>query len=83
MRGGEEQTFFHAEGLSSPAWFLDYLHFSEGLEGEKNNFSQDAARSRSEKGRYQGHRGQRSRSFCNFIGQKGTHSTIYDLFVLK
>ena len=22
-------------------------------------------------------------SFCNFIGLKGTNSTIYDLFVLK
>ena len=57
--------------------------FTEGLAREQNYFSQDAARSRSVKGRYQGHRGQRSRSLCNFIGQKGTHSTIYDLFVLK
>ena len=29
------------------------------------------------------HRGQRSRSLCSFIGQKGTHSTIYDLFLLN
>ena len=35
------------------------------------------------KGNYQGHRGQRSRSLCNFIGQKGTISTINDLFVLN
>ena len=35
------------------------------------------------KGKYQGHRGQRSRSLCNFIGQKGTISTINDLFVLN
>ena len=33
------------------------------------------------KGKYQGFRGQRS--LCNFIGQKGTCSTIYDLFVLN
>ena len=55
--------------------------FSEGLAGELNYYSQDAARS--VKGRYQGHRGRRSRSLYNFIGHKGTHSTIYDLFVLK
>ena len=36
--------------------------FSEALAGEKNYYSQDGARSRSVKGKYQGHRGQRSRS---------------------
>ena len=55
--------------------------FSEDLAGEGNYYSQDAARSRSVKGKCQGHRGQRSRSLCNFIGQKGTISTIIDLFV--
>ena len=34
--------------------------FSEGLTGEKNYYSQDAARSRSVKLKYQGHRGQGS-----------------------
>ena len=54
---------------------------SEDLAGEENYYSRDAARS--VKGNYQGHRGQRSRSLCNFIGQKGTISAINDLFVLK
>ena len=57
--------------------------FSEDLAGEKNYYSKDAARSRSVKGSHQGHRGQRSRSLCYFIGQKGTISTIDDLFVLN
>ena len=35
------------------------------------------------KGKYQGHRDQRSRSLCNFIGQKGKISTFNDLFVLN
>ena len=55
--------------------------FSEDLAGEKNYYSQAAARS--VKGPYQGHRGQGSRSLCNFIGQNGTISTINDLFVLN
>ena len=62
--------------LTSMAFGLLTL-FSECLMGELNYFSQYAARSRSVKGRYQGHRGQRSRSHCNFIGKKGTNSTIY------
>ena len=32
---------------------------------------------------YQGYRDQMSRSLCNFIGPKGTYSTIYDLFTHK
>ena len=56
---------------------------SEDLAGEENYYSQDAARQRSVTGNYQGHRGQRSRSLCNFIGQKGTISAINDLFVLN
>ena len=35
------------------------------------------------KGKYQGHSGQRSRSLFNFNGQKGTFSTINDVFVLN
>ena len=57
--------------------------FYEDLAGEKNYYSQEAARSRSVNGKYQGHRGRRSRSFCNFIGQKDAFSTINDLFVLN
>ena len=63
---------------------FDRLHFFECLTGEeKYYYSQDAARSRSVKGKYQGQRGQRSRSLCNFIDQNGTISTINDLFVLN
>ena len=58
--------------LTSMAFGLLTLFF-ECLMGELNYFSQYAARSRSVKGRYQGHRGQ----FCNFIGKKGTNSTNY------
>ena len=57
--------------------------FSKDLAGEESYYSQDAAKSRSVKGKYQGHSGQRSRSLCNFIGQKSTISTIIDLFVLN
>ena len=57
--------------------------FSEDIAGEKNLYSQDAARLSSVKENYQGHRGQRSRSLCNLIGQKGTISTINDLFALN
>ena len=57
--------------------------FSKDLAGEKNYYSQDAARSRSVKENYQGHRGQRSRSLCNLIGQKCTAPTINDLFALN
>ena len=32
-RVGEEQTFFHAEGLCSLAWHLDYLHFNRRPRG--------------------------------------------------
>ena len=79
----KSKTSFHAEGLCSPTWHFDHLHFFQDLAGEKNYYSQDAARSKSVKGNYQGHRGQRSRSLRNFIGQKGTISTINDLFVLN
>ena len=79
--GVKSKTSFHAEGLCSPTWHFDSLIFSEDLDGEKNYNGQDAARSMSVKGNYQGHRGQRPRSLCNFIGQKGTTSTIYDIFV--
>ena len=57
--------------------------FSEDLAGEENYYSHDAVRSGLVRGKYQGHRGQRSRSLCNFIGQKGTISIIIDLFVLN
>ena len=50
------------------SWPLTF--FSEDLAGGENYYSQDAARSRSVKGKYQSHRGQRSRSLCNFIGQQ-------------
>ena len=79
----KSKTSFHAEGLCSPTWHFDHLHFSEDLAGEKNYYSQDAARSRSVKENFQGHRGQRSRSLCNLIGQKGTISTINGLFALN
>ena len=64
--------------LTSMAFGLLTL-FSEYLIGELNYFSQYAARSRSVKGIYQGHRGQRSRSLCNFVGKKGTNSIIFCL----
>ena len=79
----KSKTSFHAEGLCSLTWHLTAYIFSEDLAEEKYYYSQDAARTRSVKGNYQGHRGQRSRSLCNFIGQKGTISTINDLFVLN
>ena len=81
----KSKTSFHAEGLCSLTWNFDNLHFSEDQAGEKNYYSRDVARSRSVKGKgkYQGHRGQRSSSLCNFIGQKGTIATINDLFVLN
>ena len=79
----KSKTSFHAEGLCSPNWHLTAYIFSKDLAGEKNCYSQDAARSRSVKENYQGHRGQRSRSLCNLIGQKGTISTINDLFALN
>ena len=66
-------------GYAHPHGILIAYIFSEDLAGEKNYYSQDAARSRSVKGNYQGHRGQRSRSLCNFIGQKGKISIINDL----
>ena len=72
-----QRDYAHRHGI-----WTTYI-FSEDLAGVKNYFRQDAAMARSVKGRYQGHRGQRLRSLCNFIGQKGAHSTIYDLFVLK
>ena len=62
---------------------FDRLHFFKDLAGEENYYSQDVVRSRSVRGNFQGHRGRRSRSLCNFIGQKGTISTIIDLFVLN
>ena len=73
---------FHAERLCSPTCILTAYIFSEDLAGEKNYYSQDLAKSRSVKGKYQGHRGQRSRSLCNFF-QKDTISTISDLFILN
>ena len=75
----KSKTSFHAEGLCSLTWHFDHLYFSEDLAGEEKYYSQDAARSRSVKGKYQGHRDQRS--LCDFIGQKGTNSTIIDIFV--
>ena len=72
-----QRGYAHRHGI------LTAYIFSEDLAGEKkNSYSQNAARSRSVEGNYQGHRGQRSRSLCNLIGQKGTISTINDLFVL-
>ena len=62
-----------------PAGEENYYIFSKDLAGEENYYSQDAAMLRSVKGKHQGHRGRRS--LCNFIGQKGTISTIIDLFV--
>ena len=76
----KSKTSFHAEGLCSLTILTAYI-FSEDLAEEKYYYSQDAARTRSVKGNYQGHRG--PRSLCNFIGQKGTISTINDLFVLN
>ena len=70
-----QRGYAHRHGI------LTAYIFSEDLAGEKNCYSQDAARS--VKGNNQGHRGQRSRSLCNYIGQKGTISTINDLFVLN
>ena len=72
-----DRGYAHQHGI------LNAYIFSEDLAEEKTNYSQEAARSRSVKGKYQGHRGQRSRSLCNSIGQKGTISTINDLFVLN
>ena len=72
-----QRGYAHRHGI------LTAYIFPEELAGEKNYYSQDAARSRSVKGKYQGHRGQRSKSHCHFIGQKGTISTINDLFVLN
>ena len=73
-----QRGYAHRHGI------LTTYIFSEDLVKEKKSYySQDAARSSSAKGKYQGHRGQRSRSLCNFIGQKGTISTINDLFVLN
>ena len=57
--------------------------FSQCLAGENNYYSHDVARSSSVKRKYQGHRGKRSRSLCNFIVQKGTISTIKDLFAFN
>ena len=66
---------YHVHGI------LTVYIFSEDLAGGKNYHSQDVARS--VKGKYQGHRGQRSRSLGNFIGQEGTISTFNDLFDLN
>ena len=79
---GKSKAFFHLEGLCSLAWHLDYLHFFRRPSG-RIKLLRDAARSRSVNGRYQGHRGQMSRSLCNLIGQTGTNSTIYNIFLLK
>ena len=76
----KSKTNFHAEGLCSPTWHFDRLHFFEDLAGEKNYYSQDAARSRSVKGKYLGHRGQRSRSLCNFSTAKMYPSNKYNIF---
>ena len=72
-----QRDYAHRHGI------LTAYIFSEDLAGEKNYYSQDAARSRSVKGNYQSHRGQRSRSLCNFIGRKGKISTINDLAVFN
>ena len=64
MQRGYAPRYAHGHGI------LTACIFSEDLAGEENYYSQDAARSRSVKGKYQGHRGQRSRSLCNCIGQK-------------
>ena len=72
-----QRDYAHRHGI------LTTYIFSEDLAGEKNYYSQDAARSSSVKENFQGHRGQRSRSLCNLIGQKGTISTINGLFALN
>ena len=70
-----QRGYAHGHGIMTA-----YI-FSEDPAGEKNYYSQDAARSSSVKGKYQGNRGQRSISFCNFIGKKGKISTKNDLFI--
>ena len=72
-----QRGYAHRHGI------LTAYIFSETLAEEKNYYSQDTARSRSVKENYQGQRGQRSRSLCNLIGQKGTISIINDLFALS
>ena len=73
-----QRDYAHRRGI------LTAYIFSKDLAGEKKNYySQYAARSRSVKANYQGHRGQSSRTLCNVIVQKGTISTINDLFVLN
>ena len=71
-----QRGYAHRHGI------LTAYNFSQDLAGEENYYSQDAARSRPVKGKYQGNSDQRSRSICNFIGQKGKISTIINLFVL-
>ena len=68
----KSNTIFHAEGLwsCSPTWHFDRLLFSEGLAGEKNFYSKDAARSWSVKGNYQGHRGQGQVHFAILLARK-------------
>ena len=59
-----QRGYAHRHGI------LTAYIFSEDIAGEENYYSQDAARSRSVKGKYQGQRGQRSRPPCNFICQQ-------------
>ena len=83
-RGGRRAKLVSVQrGYAHQHGILTAYIFSEDLAGDKNYYSQDAARSRSVKENYQGHRGQRSRSLCNLIGQKGAISTINDLFALN
>ena len=62
---------------------FDRLHFFQRSSWRLKSYSQDAARSRPVKGKYQGHRGQRPWSLCSLIGQKGTISSINDILVLN
>ena len=59
-----QRGYAHRHGI------LTAYIFSKDLAGEINYYSQDAAKSRSVKGNYQGRRGQRSRSLCNLLIKK-------------
>ena len=72
-----QRGYAHRHGI------LTAYIFSEELAGEKKLLQPGCCKVKSVKGNYQGHRGQRSRSLCKFIGQKDTIFTINDLFVLN
>ena len=73
-----QMGYAHSHGILTA-----YILFQRPSWRKKNYLGQDTERSMSLKGKYKGHKVQRSMSLCNFISQEGTISTINDLTVLN